>query len=73
MKFKSERGLQGTESGSSSPAGSRSQFRGRRSGNSSATTYGKGFYIDYSRNHNPSKRGRFRGIWDAQGNYADLD
>lgn len=23
--------------------------------------------------YNPSKRGRFKGVWDAQGNYADLD
>jgi len=22
---------------------------------------------------NPSKRGRFKGVWDAQGNYADSD
>ena len=29
--------------------------------------------IEYSPRYNPSKRGRFRGVWDTQGNYADLD
>ena len=29
--------------------------------------------IEYSPRYNPSKRGRFRGVWDAEGNYADLD
>ena len=66
VKFKSECGLQGVGSGSSTSAG-------RRSGNSSANTYGKSFYVDYSRNYNPSKRTRFKGVWDSHGNYADLD
>ena len=48
VNFKSERGLQGVGSGSSTSAG-------RRSGNSSANTYGKSFYVDYSRNYNPKK------------------
>ena len=29
--------------------------------------------IEYAPRYNPSKRGHFRGVWDAQGNYADLD
>ena len=29
--------------------------------------------IEYAPRYNPSKRGRFKGVWDAQGNYADLD
>ena len=29
--------------------------------------------IEYARNINPSKGRRFRGVWDAQGNFADLD
>ena len=33
----------------------------------------KGGRMDYSRNYNPSKRGRFRGYYDKQGNYHDLD
>ena len=69
VKFKSERGLQGAGSGSST----RSQFHDRKSGNSSANTYRNNFYVDYSRNYNPSKRSRFKGVWDAHGNYADLD
>ena len=66
VNFKSERGLQGVGSGSSTSAG-------RRSGNSSANTYGKSFYVDYSRNYNPSERTHFKGVWDSHGNYADLD
>ena len=66
IKFKSERGLQGVGSGSST-------FAGSRSVNSSANTYGKSIYVDYSRNYNPSKRTRFKGVWDSHGNYADLD
>ena len=29
--------------------------------------------IEYSPRYNPSKRGRFKCVWDAQGDYADLD
>ena len=29
--------------------------------------------VEYAPRCSPSKRGRFRGVWDAQGNYADLD
>lgn len=29
--------------------------------------------IEYAPRYNPSKRGRFKGVWDAQGNFADLD
>ena len=29
--------------------------------------------IEYAPHYNPSKRGRFRGIWDALGNFHDLD
>ena len=29
--------------------------------------------IEYAPRYNPSKRRHFRGVWDAQGNYADLD
>ena len=29
--------------------------------------------IEYSPRYNPSKRGRFRGVWDAQGNFHDID
>lgn len=33
----------------------------------------KGRRIEYSPRYNPSKRGRFRGVWDAQGNFHDID
>jgi len=33
----------------------------------------KGRRIEYAPRYNPSKRRHFRGVWDAQGNYADLD
>ena len=29
--------------------------------------------IEYSNNFNPSKGTRFKVVWDADGNYADLD
>lgn len=29
--------------------------------------------IEYAPLYSPSKRGRFKGIWDAQGNFHDLD
>ena len=29
--------------------------------------------IEYAPRYNPSKRRRFKGAWDTQGNYADLD
>ena len=35
---------------------------------------GRGYArIEYSTNYNPSKGTRFKGVWDADGNYADLD
>ena len=29
--------------------------------------------MDVSRNYNPSKRGHFKGYYDKDGNYHDLD
>ena len=29
--------------------------------------------VEYAPRYNPSKRGHFKGVWDDQGNYADLD
>ena len=29
--------------------------------------------VEYAPWYNPSKRRHFRGVWDAQGNYADID
>ena len=73
VKFKSERGLQGAGSSSSTSAGSRSQFGVSSSGRTFTNAYGKRYPVDYSRNYNPSKGRRFRGYTDDQGNYHDID
>ena len=44
------------------------RFHGKRN-----TAPSGGQRIEYSPRYNPSKRGRFKGVWDAQGNFADLD
>lgn len=61
VKFKSER---------------KSSSSGSSSGTYKASTFGRGIpkgRMDYSKNYNPSKRGRFRGYYDKDGNYHDLD
>ena len=44
----------------------------RRFYGKTSTAPSGGRRIEYAAQYNPSKRGRFRGVWDAQGNYADL-
>ena len=44
------------------------RFYGKRT-----TAPSGGRRIEYAPRCNPSKRGRFKGVWDAQGNFADLD
>ena len=44
------------------------RFHGKRN-----TAPSGGRRIEYAPRYNPSKRGRFKGVWDAQGNFADLD
>ena len=61
VKFKSERGRASGTVGVSS------------SGGSFTNALGNKYPIDYSQNYNPSKRGRFRGYYDKQGNYHDID
>ena len=73
VKFKSERGLQGAGSGSSTSAGSRSQYSGSSGGRTFTNAYGKRYPVEYSRTVNPSKSRRFRGYTDDQGNYHDID
>jgi len=72
VKFKSERGLQGAGSGSSTSGGSRSQYSGS-SARTFTNAYGKRYPVEYSRTVNPSKGRRFRGYTDDQGNYHDID
>ena len=43
-----------------------------RDGRTFTNAYGKRHPVEYSRTYNPSKRGRFRGYTDAQGNYHDI-
>jgi len=62
VKFKAER-----NQSAKSSAGSYGTYRASTLG---GTPKGR---MDYSRNYNPSKRGRFRGYYDKQGNYHDLD
>ena len=38
-----------------------------------STTPSGGRRTEYAPRYNPSKRRHFRGVWDAKGNYADLD
>lgn len=45
------------------------KFYGKRTPAASSTRR----RIEYALRYNPSKKGRFRGVWDAQGNHTDLD
>ena len=45
------------------------KFYGKRTPAASST----GRRIEYAPRYNPSKRRRFRGVWDAQGNFHDID
>lgn len=44
------------------------RFYGKRT-----PTASTGRRIEYAPRYNPSKRGRFRGVWDAQVNFHDID
>ena len=61
VKFKSERSR------------ARGTLRVSGSGKTFTDGHGRKYPVEYSRNYNPSKRGRFRGYTDAQGNYHDID
>ena len=43
------------------------------SGGTFTNAYGQRYPIEYSRHVNPSKRSRFRGYTDSDGNFHDLD
>ena len=45
----------------------------RRFYGKTSTAPSGGRRIEYAPRYNPSKRGHFRGVWDAQGNFHDLD
>ena len=42
-------------------------------GRTFTNAYGKRYPVEYSRTYNSSKRVKFRGYTDAQGNYHDID
>jgi hypothetical protein len=61
IKFKSERSRARGVLGVSGSGKTFTNIRGER------------YPIEYSRNYNPSKRGRFRGYYDKHGNFHDID
>jgi hypothetical protein len=76
VKFKSERGQQGAgapPSTSSGSSGKKIRFGVSGDGRTFTNAYGQRYPVEYSRNFNPSRRGRFRGYTDAQGNFHDID
>ena len=74
VKFKAERGNQsGSGSGGASAATPKKQFGVSRDGKTFTNARGETGRVDYARRYNPSKRGRFRGYYDAQGNFHDID
>ena len=73
VKFKSERGLQGTARGSLSNLDRNSKVGSSSAGRTFSNAYGNRYPIEYSRNYNPSKGRRFRGYTDADGNFHDID
>ncbi len=74
VKFRSERGSQGSVgSGGSAAAASKKQFGVSQDGKTFTNTSGQSGRVDYARQYNPSKGRRFRGYTDAKGNYHDID
>ena len=74
VKFKSERGTQGSVGSSGSTAAApRNQFGVSQYGKTFTNTSGQSGRVDYARHYNPSKGRRFRGYTDARGNYHDID
>jgi hypothetical protein len=66
-------GRQGASNASAGQAPRKSSFGVSRDGRTFTNAYGQRSPVEYSRRYNPSKRGRFRGYTDADGNYHDID
>jgi len=66
-------GQQGASDRSSTTSPRKSPFGISRDGRTFTNAYGQRSPVEYSTNYNPSKRGRFRGYTDADGNYHDID
>jgi hypothetical protein len=74
VKFRSERGSQGSVgSGGSTATAPKKQFGVSQDGKTFTNTSGQSGRVDYARHYNPSKGRRFRGYTDAKGNYHDID
>jgi len=78
VKFKAERGNQSSGgaaggSGATTAAAPKKRFGVSRDGKTFTNASGQTSRVQYARNYNPSKRRRFRGYTDAQGNYHDID
>ena len=72
VKFKAERGNQsGSTAGSATTP--KKQFGVSRDGKNFTNARGETAKVDYARHYNPSKGRRFRGYYDAQGNFHDID
>ena len=71
VKFKAERGMQGSVGGSSTAVNK--PFGVSRDGRTFANASGETSRVDYAKRYNPSKGRRFRGYTDSQGNYHDID
>ncbi len=66
-------GQQGGSDASSTSTPKKASFGVSRDGRTFTNAYGQRSPVEYSRTYNSSKRGRFRGYTDAQGNYHDVD
>jgi hypothetical protein len=73
VKFKAERGNSAGAAGGSSGTSPKKQFGVSSDGKTFTNTSGQSGRVDYAKRYNPSKRRRFRGYTDAQGNYHDID
>jgi len=77
VSFMTSKRFYGGSTGQQGASGAFTSQRGgigdSRDGRTFTNAYGKRYPLEYSRTYNPSKRGRFRGYTDAQGNYHDID
>ena len=64
---------QGASGRSSAQAPKKTSFGVSRDGRTFTNAYGQRSPVEYSRRYNPSKRTRFRGYTDADGNFHDID
>ena len=77
VSFMTSRRFYGGSTGRQGASGASTTQRvglgGSRDARTFTNAYGQRSPVEYSRRYNPSKRGRFRGYTDADGNYHDID